>query len=78
MFFINNKIIRGKRFLEEALPSVANKSSDLLVYNFMWVDPFLLKVEQFPDRLVQWSTAERSWAKISTPLNVVLSFIVVG
>jgi len=23
----------------------------------MWDDPFLLKVEQFPDRLVQWSTA---------------------
>jgi hypothetical protein len=27
------------------------------IYNFMWSDPFLLKVEQFSARLVQWSTA---------------------
>jgi hypothetical protein len=30
------------------------------IYNFMWGDPFLLKVEQFPDRLVQWSTADEN------------------
>jgi hypothetical protein len=39
------------------------------IYNFMWGDRFLLKVEQFLDRLVQWSTAERAL------FNVMLRFL---
>jgi hypothetical protein len=27
------------------------------MYDFLWGKRFLYKVEQFPDRLVQWSTA---------------------
>ncbi len=31
------------------------------MYDFMWGEAFLYKVEQFPHRLVQWSTIGSFW-----------------
>jgi hypothetical protein len=28
------------------------------LFDFLWGEPFLLELEQFPDQLVQWSTAD--------------------
>ncbi len=42
------------------------------IYNFMWGDPFLLKVEQFPHQLVLLSTAATVYipvVKKSPPIN---------